>query len=166
MVILRTLIFTILVPGFVTVGGPYLLLSPSIGAFPYEIGAFRLIGVVSIAIGFAFYLWCAGDFAFAGRGTPAPWDAPKIFVSRGLYRFVRNPMYVGVELILLGEAIVFESSRLLVYAAIIWCMFHLVVVLYEEPSLQDRFGAPYEEYCRTVPRWIPYSRRSKVQNDS
>ena len=161
MVIVRTIIFTLLVPGAVTVGGPYLLLSSRGGAFPSELGVFRLMGVVPILVGFACYLWCAWDFAFAGQGTPGPWDAPKIFVSRGLYRVVRNPMYLGVVLILLGESIVFESLRLMVYAVLAWVFFFLMVVMYEEPTLKERFGAPYEEYCRTVPRWIPRRRRAQ-----
>jgi protein-S-isoprenylcysteine O-methyltransferase Ste14 len=157
MVIIRTVIFTILVPGSVTVGMPYFLLSSGTKTFSFELGAFQLIGFVPITVGLAFYLWCAWDFTFFGRGTPAPWDSPDIFVSRGLYRMVRNPMYVGVWLILLGEVIVFESLRLAIYAILVWCMFHLVIVLYEEPTLKERFGTVYDEYCKTVPRWIPRS---------
>ena len=118
-----------------------------------------LLGVVPIAIGLACYLWCAWDFATAGQGTPGPWDAPRRFVARGLYRIVRNPMYIGVVLILLGESIVFKSLSLLIYAALVWVAFFLTVVGYEEPTLTKRFGATYEEYCRTVPRWLPRRRR-------
>jgi len=149
---LKTLIFTILVPGSVTVAIPLSLL-PS-GA-EFHLGGWRLIGLFPIALGAVFYLRCAWDFAFVGRGTPAPIDPPKVLVVRGLYRLVRNPMYVGVLLILFGEAIVFASSVLVRYALVVWLLFHLFVVLYEEPTLKEKFGTAYEDYCRAVPRWIP-----------
>ena len=153
MTIIRTAIFTLLMPGTVTVAGPYLLLSTGGGSSPTEISI--LPGVIPIAIGLACYLWCAWDFATAGQGTPGPWDAPRRFVARGLYRIVRNPMYIGVVLILLGESMVFKSFSLLIYAALVWVAVFLMVVGYEEPTLKKRFGATYEEYCRTVPRWLP-----------
>ena len=101
------------------------------------------------------YLWCAWDFATAGQGTPAPIDAPKHLVVRGLYRFVRNPMYVGVLLMLTGESRAFRSLRILIYAAIVFVFFNLFVIFYEEPALTRKFGAEYDEYMRRVPRWIP-----------
>jgi protein-S-isoprenylcysteine O-methyltransferase Ste14 len=157
MILVRTLIFTLLVPGTVTVGVPYLLLSSGSGSSAGEVGALRLIGLIPIAIGIAIYLWCAWDFAFAGQGTPAPYDAPRLLVTRGLYRRVRNPMYVGVSLILAGEAVLFGSWVLLVYAALVLSLVHLRVVYFEEPTLRRMFGAAYEAYCKVVPRWVPRS---------
>ena len=154
-VIVKTLIFTILVPGSITVGMPYLLLSSRLAVYSYEIGSFRRAGILPIALGTVFYLWCAWDFAFAGRGTPAPLDPPRLLVTRGLYRLVRNPIYVGVLLILAGEAVLFESLTLLIYALFVWLVFHIFVVAYEEPTLKEKFGAAYEEYRKAVPRWIP-----------
>jgi protein-S-isoprenylcysteine O-methyltransferase Ste14 len=154
--LVKTLIFTVLVPGTVTVVVPYRLLAS--GARPQS--TLGLVGILPIALGAALYLWCAWDFASAGRGTPAPVDPPKVLVSRGPYRVVRNPMYVGVLLILLGEGIVFASQTILGYALLAWLFFHLFVVFYEEPTLRRKFGAFYEEYCRTVPRWIPRPRRA------
>ena len=84
-----------------------------------------------IAPGAALYLWCAWAFVTAGQGTPAPVDPPKRLVATGLYRMVRNPMYVGIVLILLGESIVFASLTLLGYAVLVWLCCHLFVVLYE-----------------------------------
>jgi protein-S-isoprenylcysteine O-methyltransferase Ste14 len=159
MIIVKTVLFTMLVPGTVAGAVPYLLLSSGGGSFSFKMGAFRLLGVVPIGVGLACYLWCAWKFAFVGRGTPAPWDPPSRFVSQGLYRVVRNPIYIGAVLILIGEAVVFASLTLVVYAVLVWWMFHLLIVLYEEPSLKERFGTAYEEYCRTVPRWIPHRRR-------
>jgi protein-S-isoprenylcysteine O-methyltransferase Ste14 len=108
-----------------------------------------------MAIGAAIYLRCAWDFASAGKGTPAPVDPPKRLVVRGLYRFVRNPMYVGVLLALLGEAWFFRSRAVLVYAAIAFTWEHLFVVLYEEPALKRKFGETYSDYLTRTPRWIP-----------
>ncbi len=151
MSVLKTLVFTVLVPGTVAVVIPrYLLGVGAHAAIP-----FGLIGVLPIALGAACYLRCAWDFASAGRGTPAPIDPPKVLVVRGLYRVVRNPMYVGVLLILLGESVLFASATLLGYALLAWVVVHLFVVFYEEPTLRKKFGASYEDYCKTVPRWIP-----------
>ncbi len=155
MVMIKTLIFTILVPGSVTVGIPYLLLSSGWGRYSYEIGSFRLVGILPIALGTMAYLWCAWDFALAGKGTPAPVDPPKTLVRKGLYQIVRNPIYVGVVLILLGEPIIFESLTLLAYAPLVWLWLHLFTVYYEEPTLRKKFGETYVEYCKAVPRWIP-----------
>jgi protein-S-isoprenylcysteine O-methyltransferase Ste14 len=155
MVAIKTLIFTILVPGTVTVYIPYLLLTSANTAQRLPLGAFRYFGVVLILIGAAFYFRCAWDFTFTGRGTPAPIDPPKKLVARGLYRFVRNPMYVGVVTLLLGEAILFGSRALFVYAAAAFVIFNLFVVFYEEPVLRRKFGESYLNYCATVPRWFP-----------
>lgn len=108
-----------------------------------------------MAIGVAIYFRCAWDFASAGKGTPAPIDPPKRLVARGLYRFVRNPMYVGVLLTLLGEAWLFGSRALLAYAVIVFTWEHLVVVFYEEPALKRKFGESYSDYLARTPRWIP-----------
>ena len=149
--VIKTLMFTVLVPGTITVVIPYRLL----GSGPKSVSSFGLIGASVIALGLAAYLWCAWDFATAGGGTPAPFEPPNILVLRGLYRIVRNPMYAGVLLILLGESITFASLPILQYGVIVWLFFHLFVVFYEEPTLRQKFGASYGEYCKTVPRWIP-----------
>ncbi len=150
--IFKTLVFTILVPCLVTILIPRWLLSaqPSQPA-----SAFRYFGLISIAIGAAIYLWCAWDFATFGKGTPAPIDPPKELVMRGLYRFTRNPMYVGVLSTLLGEAVLFESTVLVAYAGAILLLFQLFIVIYEEPALAKQFGEVYRTYCVTTPRWIP-----------
>ncbi len=151
-VVLETLAFTILVPGTVTVAIPYYLLSPTASL---SFRGPRLIGVFPIALGAVLYLWCAWDFAWTGRGTPAPIDPPRMLVARGLYRVVRNPMYIGVLFVLLGESIFFASPSILRYTLVVWLFFHVFVVLYEEPRLEKKFGSSYEEYCKGVPRWIP-----------
>jgi protein-S-isoprenylcysteine O-methyltransferase Ste14 len=106
-------------------------------------------------LGAAIYFWCAWDFTFAGKGTPAPIYPPKELVATGLYRYVRNPMYAGILTLLLGEALFFASWRLLEYAGFVFLAFHLFVTLYEEPALRQKFGDSYKRYCATVSRWIP-----------
>ena len=147
----RTIVFTIVVPNTVTVVVPYYLLPGG----DFELGALRYVGIPLIALGAALYLRCAWDFARVGLGTPAPIDPPRNLVGGGLYRHVRNPMYVGIISLLLGECIFFESRRVLAFALVALLATHLFVVCYEEPTLRKKFGASYKEYCRTVPRWIP-----------
>ena len=110
-----------------------------------------------MAIGAAGLLWCIWNFFAAGRGTISPVDPPKHLVVRGLYRYVRNPMYVAVVTILIGEGIFFISIPVLIEAGIFIILANLFVRFYEEPALRRKFGASYEEYLRTVGRWIPRS---------
>lgn len=154
MIFFRTLLFTILVPGTVLVWIPLSLLSPRSSPAPAS-NPLRWLGLLPIVIGTIVYGWCAWDFGAAGRGTPNPLDPPKAIVTTGLYKHVRNPIYLGGLLILLGEAIVLHSSAVLWYALVVWLVWHCVVVLYEEPHLKKVFGTQYEQYVQTVPRWIP-----------
>src|SRR6059036_2873229 len=155
MILLKTLIFTFVVPGTVTILIPYWLLSSRAWPTLAHFGIFRYFGVIPILVGVLIYLWCAWDFTFAGRGTPAPIDPPKELVVRGLYRYVRNPMYVGITLILFGEGLLFEAAVLFLYAGLLLVCAHLFIVYYEEPTLRRLFGASYESYCKSVSRWIP-----------
>jgi len=150
---IKTLVFTVLVPGLVTVYIPILLLAraePS--GSPLDTWLSVPAAFLMLA-GVAGYLCCARDFVVRGRGTPAPFDAPKRLVVSGLYRWTRNPMFVSIVLILLGEALFFRSRALFVFAAGTALTLHLLVVLFEEPRLRKRFGPAYLEYCRIVPRW-------------
>jgi protein-S-isoprenylcysteine O-methyltransferase Ste14 len=94
-------------------------------------------------------------FALQGLGTPAPVFPTRRLVVTGVYRYVRNPMYVAVAAIILGQALLFGSVALLEYGAVVWLMFHLFVLLYEEPTLRGVFGSDYEAFRAAVPRWIP-----------
>jgi protein-S-isoprenylcysteine O-methyltransferase Ste14 len=149
---LKTLLFTILVPGSVTILVPHLILPP---ASRVSRDAWGYLGLAALVGGAAIYLRSAWMFAYRGVGTPAPVDPPKVLVDCGLNRFVRNPMYIGVLAIVLGEAAIFGSRQLLIYSASLALCFHLFVVFYEEPALKRQFGKTYDEYQRTVPRWIP-----------
>lgn len=155
MTALKTLLWSVFVPGTLTTLVPYLLLSSRLELFPMTLSSFRFTGLIPIVLGALLYLRCAWDFTFTGKGTPAPFDPPKKMVMRGFYRYVRNPMYVALLLVLTGEAILFESASILICAAVLFSVFHLWVVFYEEPTLRQKFGDSYETYCMKVSRWIP-----------
>jgi len=155
----KLVVFTVLVPGTVTVWLPLFFLYPDIRHRGLAGVGTVVAGLVVMAIGAAGYLWCALDFAFWGKGTPAPIDMPKVLVVRGLYRFSRNPMYVSVLLMLAGEGVLFWSARLLEYTAMVFMAFHIFVLLQEEPALRKKMCTAYEQYAQDVPRWIPRFKR-------
>jgi protein-S-isoprenylcysteine O-methyltransferase Ste14 len=148
---LRNLLFTVVVPGSGGVYVPWLILTRG-GASPTPVA--WPAGAV-IAIGVGLYLWCLWVFAVVGRGTPGPWDPPRRLVAVGPYRWLRNPVYLAGMLIVLGQAWLFGSAALLLYAVVLAVAFHLLVIGYEEPRLRGQFGEQYETYRRTVSRWIP-----------
>jgi protein-S-isoprenylcysteine O-methyltransferase Ste14 len=149
---LKNLLFTLIVPGSVGVYVPLFLAQGRAAAS----GPMLALAAILIGIGAAVYAWCVWDFATFGRGTPAPIDAPKRLVIRGLYRYTRNPMYVGVLTVLLGWAVLFESLRMLFYAIAVGVVFHLFILLYEEAHVKRHFGAEYDNYCANVGRWLPH----------
>ncbi len=111
-------------------------------------GALAAVGAIIVAESFA-------RFALKGLGTPAPIAPTKHLVVSGLYRYVRNPMYVGVLAAIVGQALLFPSLVLLGYAALVWLAFFAFVALYEEPKLQRTFGSEYTDYRANVPPWLP-----------
>ena len=115
----------------------------------------RAIGVFLVLAGLVPLVNSFWRFAMEGLGTPAPVAPPQHLVVSGFYRHVRNPMYVGVVSIILGQALLFANENLLWYAAAIWLAFHLFVLGYEEPTLRSSFGNEYEKFCAHVPRWLP-----------
>jgi protein-S-isoprenylcysteine O-methyltransferase Ste14 len=112
-------------------------------------------GVVLGVAGAVLALTTVGYFIFQGRGTPALFDPPKVFVPHGPYRIVRNPMYIGGVLVLLGWGLYLKSVAMALFALVACLLIHTFVVQAEEPGLRKRFGQQYEDYCRAVPRWIP-----------
>ncbi len=151
----KTALFFVLVPGTVAGYVPYQILRPLHFPTIPDWSAWNWAGTVLILTGMAGLLWCGWYFATEGRGTPAPIDAPKVLVVSGPYRWVRNPMYVCVAMLLLGEAAFFRSAALGQYLLLFVALVTLFVMLYEEPALRARFGEPYMQYCRRVWRWIP-----------
>jgi protein-S-isoprenylcysteine O-methyltransferase Ste14 len=115
----------------------------------------QLLGFGCIGLGAVLLGWCIWEFARSGRGTLAPVDPPRELVVKGLYRYVRNPMYLSVTMIVLGEVLLTRSRPLLVYWAIWFAAVNLFVIGYEEPTLRQRFGAAYDRYRAQVGRWIP-----------
>ncbi len=152
MPLLKTLLFSILVPGTVVVLVPRWLLR---GEPTLQGGWTGAAGGLLLVCGAVLYLRCAWDFAVRGRGTPAPVDPPRELVVSGPYRYVRNPIYLGVLSMVVGEAALYRASVLLGYAGALLLAFHLFVVTYEEPTLRRKFGAAHERYCASVPRWLP-----------
>ena len=152
MTALKSILFLILAPGIVAGYVPLALLlhGPQLesGFFAYLAFPLWLIGVVIL-------LWCFWDFLVKGKGTPAPIDPPKELVAVGLYRFVRNPMYVAGMIALLGWFLWSPSLPLMIAPFLFFSAAHFFVTLYEEPNLKKRFGAAYENYLKKVPRWIP-----------
>jgi len=155
--ILRTARFTLVAAGIVVGLVPALLLRRE-GQAAFRPDGWGLPGIVLAAVGSVFYLWAAGLFALVGRGTPSPIDPPRTLVTTGPYRWTRNPLYVSALLVVCGESLLFRSPLLAGYAAVLWAFFAAFVVLVEEPHLRATFGDAYEEYRRTVPRWIGRTR--------
>lgn len=115
----------------------------------------QLTGILVAGLGAVLLVACIVEFARRGRGTLSPVDPPRRLVVRGLYRYVRNPMYVSVSAILLGEAMVAPSLGIWIYWLLWFTGVNLFVMAYEEPTLRRTFGAEYDAYCRQVGRWIP-----------
>jgi len=125
----------------------------------------RAIGVVLILAAIPVLLESFGRFALQGIGTPAPVFPTRHLVVKGFYRYVRNPMYVAVVSLILGQGLLCGVIRLIEYAGFFWLLAHLFVVIYEEPTLQSTFGPEYEVFCVNVPRWIPRLRPWRADNE-
>jgi protein-S-isoprenylcysteine O-methyltransferase Ste14 len=115
----------------------------------------RGLGAIMILAGVSGLVDAFARFALQGLGTPAPIAPTRNLVLTGLYRHVRNPIYIAVVAIILGQAVLMGDWRLVVYGALLWVGFHLFVVAYEEPTLEQTFGSEYEAFRAAVPRWIP-----------
>jgi len=155
LILFKLAVFTALVPGTVTTWLPLFVLFPPIRHRAIEWNWAAGGAIALLTIGIAGYLRCALDFAVFGRGTPAPIDMPKYLVVRGPYKYTRNPMYISVFTVLMGEAALFRSITLLEYAIGVAICFHFFVVIQEEPTLRRKMGEAYATYCEEVPRWIP-----------
>ena len=154
-VLIRGLLYGSLFVGLALVLLPASVLRFSGVVRPAEYGLAQGAGIGLVLLGSAVAVSCVLFFAFVGRGTPAPFDAPRRLVTRGPYRFVRNPMYMSALLVLGGAALYYESAWLLAYAALLAAVADLFVRHYEEPRLARTFGAEYAAYCRRVRRWWP-----------
>jgi len=149
--LIKTIGFTLLLPGMVAGVTPWLISTSAELGSVYSI----FFGLFLMCLGVAIYGWCAWDFVSVGKGTPAPIDAPKHLVVRGLYHYTRNPMYVGVLLFISGWVSLYTMPVMLVYWLGVASLFQILVLFYEEPILQELFGAEYKSYCASVKRWLP-----------
>ena len=155
---LKVALFTVVMPGTFAVLLPVLIAGDRAVASGATLG----LAVGLFAFGLVLYLRSAWDFAVFGGGTPAPIDAPKRLVTRGFYRYTRNPMYVAVLTVVLGWAILFGAAILGAYAIVLFVVFSLFIRLYEEPRLAREFGEEYATYMSQVGRWLPRLPRREV----
>ena len=156
--ILGSAIFLVIAPGIVAGYVPWRICRWRVGVPLLGTSLFRLIGLLFIAVALPILLDSFARFALQGLGTPAPLFPTRHLVVSGLFRYVRNPMYIAVVSLILGQGLFFGSIRVLEYGVAVWVGFHLFVLVYEEPTLRSSYGHNYEEFCQHVPRWIPHLR--------
>lgn len=150
---LKTFLYMGIMHGFFTFYFPYQL--ASIDKPFFDLGLFRYVAFPFWVIGILTIIWCSIDFINRGRGTPAHVDPPKELVINGLYRYVRNPIYVGALIIQFGYILWFASLLIMLYSLLFFLAFYVLVVFIEEPILKNTFGTAYYEYMERVPRWVP-----------
>jgi protein-S-isoprenylcysteine O-methyltransferase Ste14 len=153
--ILGSAIFLVIAPGIVAVYVPWRICRWQIAPPLLGISLVRVAGVLLISAGLPVLLDSFARFALKGLGTPAPIFPTRHLVVSGLYRYVRNPMYVAVVSLIFGQGLLFGSVTILEYGMAVSVGFHLFILLYEEPTLRTSFGAEYEEFSAHVPRWLP-----------
>ena len=160
-----TLIYLFLLVPFFIIWIPYEILSASGHDIEFNSGVFQHVGLVFIALGVVAYVWCSGSFVFYAKGTPIPFTPTKELVVTGLYKYVRNPLYIAGMLVLLGETLLFLSKGIFIYTLIMFGVFNIHVLM-EENHLEDTFGKKYEQYRKDVPRWIPRFKSYKENDPS
>ena len=157
---LRSLFWTVAFPGLVAGYLPWRYFGVRDLVVHWD-DPLHLLGLASAVAGTILLLACIWEFAHSGRGTLSPADPPTTLVVRGLYRYVRNPMYLSVTAIVLGEVLLTRSPALLLYWALWFTAVNVMVIGYEEPALRRQFGADYEGYTRRVGRWVPRRPRTE-----
>lgn len=157
-VLVRAVTYATLFIGLVLVFLPSRLLQWTGVAAPAVMGVPQAVGVLLAGLGGALALWSILAFVLHGKGTPAPFDPPRCLVVSGPYELMRNPMYLGAALALMGAALFYRSVALAVYAGAFLILTHVFVLAYEEPTLKSTFGADYDAYCGRVGRWWPGAR--------
>lgn len=161
-ILARTTTYASLFTALLLVFVPARILERAGISVPDSIGAVEAVGGVMVLLGAGLGVACVFTFALIGKGTPAPFDPPRRLVIRGPYKFVRNPMYLGAVVALLGAALVYGSTGLLAYATVFFVLAHVLVVLYEEPTLRRTFGTEYGAYVQQVRRWLPRLQRNQL----
>jgi protein-S-isoprenylcysteine O-methyltransferase Ste14 len=159
MTTIKTILFFLLVPVLCLGVVPALILRTN-GPL-LDPGPWRWAAVPLWLVGWVVLIWCCWNFTVQGGGTPNPLDPPRELVVAGLYRYVRNPIYIAATAILVGWALWSPSLPILLMPVICFAASILFVLFYEEPLLRKKFGSAYEQYCKSVPRWIPKLRSIK-----
>jgi protein-S-isoprenylcysteine O-methyltransferase Ste14 len=153
--VIGSALFLVVAPGFVAGLVPYWISSWNLESRSVAWFPLRILGAVLVAMGTLVLLDSFARFALKGLGTPAPVFPTRHLVVSGVYRHVRNPMYVAVVAVILGQGLILGNIRVLEYGVVVWLAFHIFVLAYEEPTLTRSFGTEYQEFCASVPRWIP-----------
>lgn len=153
--ILGSAFFLVIAPGSVAGLVPWWISRWRLQAPLLSVAPIRVVGVLLIAAGLPVLLDSFARFALQGLGTPAPMFPTRHLVVTGLYRYVRNPIYVAVVSLIVGQGLFLGHLRVLAYGAVVWLACHVFVRLYEEPTLRSTFGAEYDAFRANVPRWIP-----------
>jgi protein-S-isoprenylcysteine O-methyltransferase Ste14 len=153
--IIGSAVFLVIAPGFVAGLVPWWISGWRLEAPFLGMPLFRFVGAMMITLGVVGLLDSFFRFAIQGLGTPAPVFPTRHLIVTGLYRCVRNPMYVAVVSTILGQGLILGNAALLEYGGLVWVLFHVFVLVYEEPTLRESFGSEYRVFCAEVPRWIP-----------
>jgi protein-S-isoprenylcysteine O-methyltransferase Ste14 len=153
--VLGSALFLVIAPGIVAGLVPWWISKWNVQAPFFGFAPMRALGALLVVVSVLVLLESFARFALQGLGTPAPVFPTRHLVVKGLYRYVRNPMYLAVVLAILGQVMILGCVSLLAYGALVWLTFDLFVLAYEEPTLRRTFGAEYDSFCANVPRWVP-----------
>ena len=152
--LLGTLFFLFIIVPIFMIWIPRTILLSSYQIYIFDIGKIRFLGLFPIILGSAIYVACSGSFLFIGKSSPILFTQTKRLIVNGFYRYVRNPLYIAGVLVLAGEAVLFQSIGIFIYCMAMFGMFYIHVLM-EETFLANEFGAKYDQYRNSVPRWIP-----------
>jgi protein-S-isoprenylcysteine O-methyltransferase Ste14 len=157
MIILYILVI-LLIPLITLAFLPYLFIYYNLAVWPESLGVWQIIAVLLILSGLFLIFWVSFAHARHGKSTPLLFSTPKKFVATDPYTFSRNPMYVGMLVVLVGEALLLQAPWMLAFTALIFIIFFFYVKFEEEPKMTRRFGASYQDYMKKVPRWLSLKR--------
>jgi protein-S-isoprenylcysteine O-methyltransferase Ste14 len=163
---LGTLLFLCLILPFFLIWIPYKILSSPNHMYFFDIGVFRYFGLAPILLGAVIIIWCSHSFVIFGKGTPMLLTPTQKLVVTGLFRYVRNPMYIAALLIIVGEALLFQAMGLFIYFLVMFVFFNLVILFIEEPYLAGKFVESYERYRKSVRCWIPHLSAYRENNSN
>ena len=152
--LLGTLFFLIIIVPIFMIWIPRTIILSPYQIYEFDIGKIRFFGLLPILFGSAIYVTCSGCFVFIGKSSPILFTQTKKLIVKGFYRYVRNPLYIAGVLVLVGEAVLFQSIGIFIYCLVMFGIFYVHVIM-EETFLENKFGAEYDQYRNSVPRWIP-----------